>query len=298
MKRSADNIPEKEDSPSPQKIARNALDDDDITTHHHYNREQNRKLMTQWISECDTLLGDCNAVYGEGKRQLLDLVIGRVCGFNCVSYYSFRPFEIGDDKNLCRNICPVFVLHGIADLLKSSPSKVKYVSYEWQFILHILKMRLVENGRSISQFVSRIIELVYSDGLVPYELEDVYKNIITVFHYENTSFLVKRDNQYILSTESIEDPVNGIRDIIVNNLLPPFYIVSESYNTVILESCRSAQNEAIALWNTFQLNRGTVRESPINMNTPLCLPKKKRRDELRRVHFSDDVITITYRRLQ
>ncbi len=259
----------------------------------HYSKPMRDQLVLEWIASCDKCLTSETTIYGEQNKCLIPLLINRLThNPECRKYYSYRPIEGENDKNMCRDICPVFILHTIARLL--SDENPEQLSYEWQFTLHIIKSRLIECKRDIGFFLNRLFDIIYNDRISPIELSSVFKNIITVFLHENLSFLVKRGDRYILSTEVIHDPINGLRDIVVTNLLSSQCMFSEIQNKRLLEECSYAQNEAIAIWNKFQCMRNTFKEIPLRTDFRFTVPKKKIREGLERIRFSDDIIVHRY----
>jgi hypothetical protein len=273
--------------------------DDEMMLHNdmiNYSKSMRDQLVLEWISNCDKCLISDTTMYGEKKKCIAPIVISRLTyNPDCMMYYSFRLIEAENDKKLCRDICPVFILHAVAKLL-SPDNNPEQLSYEWQFILHIIKTRLIECKRDIGLFLNRLFDLIYNDRISPpIELSDEFKNIITIFLHENLSFLVKRGDHYILSTERIHDPIDGLRDIVVTNLLSSQCMFSDAQNKRILEECSYAQNEAIAVWNKYQFMRNTFREIPLRTDFHFTVPKKKVREGLdNKIRFSDKVTVYRY----
>ncbi len=264
------------------------------------------RIAISWIQECDPQLLCPDQTYGNDKKPIGRFVAGLLSSIDCSAYYKLNLAQKYSDIELCQNVCPVFILHNIAALLRQRPLSNGHISYYWQYILHILKFKLVEANKPIGSFISRLFDLVYDNGITPYEIPEVYLNIITIFLHENLHFMTKQQspplapnpvttNQhyYSLSSESIENPV-FIIDIVVNNLLPSYFIVTESHSEAIKECGLSAQNESIAIWNKYQSDRGTMREMQLFTGNQCSMPQKKVREALKTVRFSDDVSVVRY----
>jgi len=279
----------------------------------YYNATERQSIATTWISDCDNilLLYPDQQLYGNDQKAIATNVVGLLSSKDCSSYYTINLSQKASDILLCQDVCPVFILHGIAAMLKQEPLNNGHISYYWQFVLHILKTKLAATttttttttgGKSIGIFISRLFDLVHADGLLPYEIPKNYINIITVFLHENLQFMIKQnppkpgDNHYYtLAAEDIEKP-SSITEIVVNNLFPIYFITTESHREAINISGVTSQNESIALWNKYQLDRGTMREMQLFTGKLCPVPQKKKvREALKSVRFNDVVDTIQYR---
>ena len=264
-----------------------------------YSMVDRQTITKNWISECDHLLLS-DQHYGDDVIPLGLYAHGIISAAECASYYKVNLIHKDSDILLCQGVCPVFILHGIASMLRYQPLSNGHISYYWQFALHILKKKLVAAGKPIGPFISRLFDLVYVDGLTPYEIPEIYINIITIFLHENLQFMIKRDppkpgasQYYTLSAEAIENPTD-ITSIVINNLLPIYFIITDSHAEALNTSGSTSQNEAIALWNKHQLDRGTMRDMPLFTGNLCPIPQKKIRAALKTVRFDDRVSTMRY----
>ncbi len=262
-----------------------------------YGRSERQKILENWISDYDPLLLSDDQHYGEDGKTIGLYIGGVIANNDCSPYYAINISQRESDILLCRGVCPVFILHGIASILQQEPLSNGHISYYWQFILHILKTKLVAANKPIGPFISRLFDLVYTNGFTPYDIPEVYLNIITIFLHENLHFMIKRDpphpgakHYYIPATEAIEKP-ESIVAIVANNLFPSYFIPNESHLESINTSGQTSQNEATALWNKYQLDRGTMREMQLFTGNQCPMPQKKVREALKTVRFSDVVDT-------
>lgn len=270
----------------------------------YYDATERQKIVTNWISDYDPLLLSTNQLYGREGKAIGNSVVGLLSSKDCRSYYTFNLLQKEADIKLCQYICPVFVLHGIATMLQQAPLHNGHISYYWQFVLHLLKNKLVVTGKSIGTFISRLFDLVYADGFTPYEIPEIYINIITIFLHENLHFMNRQEplefgasHYYTLSAEDIEKP-GSITDIVTNSIFPVYFITTVSHMESIATSGLASQNDAIALWNKYQLDRGTMREMQLFTGNICPIPekkKKKTREALKNVQFNDVVDTFHYR---
>lgn len=131
-----------------------------------------RTALAQWIIDCDPgllLAPDGQmARYGRyGQTLAGDALCQRVKPDDALNYYRRWPDELPQDMLLCHQVCPVFVLHGLVNLLRND-ADLYHAPQETLLVLHVLKryLRLADDGAKMVPFLKRLFSLaVYSlDG--------------------------------------------------------------------------------------------------------------------------------------
>jgi len=236
-----------------------------------------------WIMQCDArlLLATDGKLARYGRAQVTlgsDLMLcDRIHPEDALQYYNAHPDELPQDMWLCHNVCPVFLLHGFVNLLRTD-ADLFYGSYETLMMLHCLKSRLIARQQrqqhDIGAFLKRLFQLIeYSVGggsessalMARY---DHYLAIITVFMTSNVDFMRRVDNNNIEGNDIVPnnwyyepcvDDVKrcgAIKTLIEKNLLCDTGMVMAStsiWTTTYLElqmntHCRTIEQQWMSYW--------------------------------------------------
>jgi hypothetical protein len=162
-------------------------------------------LVVRWVVESvdDALLNALSLTHKyEGIPMPLTMSRQLTALFSLertVKYYKHFGDELLGDIELCLGVCPLFVLHGVAERLRGDADR-GYAGRELVLLLHVLKHRLLDNGSDLGQFLRRLfllVERVECPGgpktrpslFSEQYLRPHYLLVVTVFMTENLEFL-------------------------------------------------------------------------------------------------------------
>jgi hypothetical protein len=179
-------------------------------------QQQATAALRQWVGTVDDNLLSADI----GGRPLFDPDrYCRVRPSDALQYYALHPDELPPDMLLCHAVCPVFVLHACAALLRSD-ADVFHQSQETLVLLHCLKRRL--SRPDTCAFLRRLFALCeaapgYEDGMTRYSH---YLAVVAVFMTSNVDFVRRlgATGYHKLCVDDIKR-AGAIQDLLVDNLL-------------------------------------------------------------------------------
>ena len=250
--------------------------------------KERQQAVEEWICSVDRALlfdeKNQRAEYGWGGQKIGKYVC-EVMAVDCARYYETNANAekyLQADTVLCQGVCPLFILHGLRNLLASQLHKnCCYGSYEMQMGLHCLKCKLECAGADVGRFLTRLFELVYwreyGERKFPPVTPECFQIAIACFFFTNIPFLrcveypiartsadphdpsVKQcfelERHYKLATEDIKEP-RGMRWVIFPVLFPEEQLnwPEESVKQV----CSLVLSHTIKKWDSFFFQRSAL----------------------------------------
>ena len=188
-------------------------------------QQQAVEALRQWIAidcGCDPLLSSLHTGGGGGRALFDPERYCRVRPSDALDFYRRRPDDLPPDMLLCQGVCPVFVLHACAALLRSDADAF-HQSQETLVLLHCLKRRLYWQARQQQRtdvtcgFLRRLFELCECEQMQHHNHCLV---VVTVFMTSNVDFVRPVDGRphYKLCVDDLKRP-GAIQSLLVDNLL-------------------------------------------------------------------------------
>jgi hypothetical protein len=194
------------------------------------------KCLTLWILQHDYRLlfnayDKKPARYGVLQRRLCDESMAlRIDVTRAVDYYNTWQAELVHDTAMCHDICPLFVLHACAKMLRNDADRC-HASLDVMLLMHVIKERIVLTGKEMGPFVRRLLGLaeLYANinsgrkrAMLRYPH---YLTVATVFMTTNLRFMVWDDGgqdtpHYVFAVDDIKKQC-AIRDIVETCLVAP-----------------------------------------------------------------------------
>lgn len=204
------------------------IDADELKQSLEWSYGRIREEIVQLFEICDPVLRDNTAQgIGWGNAPIVDQFVNEHVAEECCSeYYASRYDTLLSDAQLCRDVCPLPLLHATASLW-SVDQDTSRGSWELSCVLHVLKerltavldrtgddrrgrfmLRLLDLGTENARSTGQSLETVPGRAVVP----------LAVMLFDNLAFLVKRETAdgqgyyYALTTLNLKQPI-GFADV-------------------------------------------------------------------------------------
>lgn len=224
-------------------------------------------IVKGWLDEYDPTMV-------ESTPRLRSYINSEMC-CNATHFYGHQRTDelLGSDIDLCAHICPIHILHIIADLWAIQPH-TSFLSTELGYFFHVLKYHLSDNPSRMNVFVTRLLDLTasYSSNngghILASHVPIHNQTALATLYFKNLYFMDqdRHTGIYHKSCNNLRER-GAFRDIVMRHT-DTCEIDDRAFNLFVKE----AFNSIINAWDEFLENRlRSGRRGDIFQKTPVTL---------------------------